>query len=309
MKLGFALPVAGAWATPENLVRVAREAEALGYHSLWVFQRLLYALAPQNDYPPAPGQPWPKPFERVLDPVVTLAYVAAATSRIRLGTSVLIMPYYTPIVLAKQLATLDVVTGGRLDVGLGTGWSRDEYEAVGVPYRDRGRRADEFLRCLKAIWTEDPVEFRGEFYRVPRARVEPKPVQRPHPPITIGGYGPAVIQRIVRYADGFSGGNVPLAEVAPLIASLRDAATAAGRDPRTLQIVCRGSFRIFPAPQGPDRRPLWGTVDEIRADVARYAEAGLTELFLEGNFDPAGSTLERVLPLMTALAPSAGAGR
>jgi probable F420-dependent oxidoreductase len=303
MKLGFALPVAGAWATPDGLVRVAREAEALGYHSLWVFQRLLYALAPQNDYPPAPGQPWPKPFERVLDPVVTLAYVAAATSRIRLGTSVLIMPYYTPIVLAKQLATLDVVTGGRLDVGLGTGWSRDEYEAVGVPYRDRGRRADEFLRCLKAIWAEDPVEFRGEFYRVPRAKVEPKPVQRPHPPLTIGGYGPAVIQRVVRLADGFNGGNVPLAQVAPLIAQLREAATAAGRDPKTLQIVCRGSFRISPTAQGPDRRPLWGTIEEIREDVRRYAEAGLTELFLEGNFDPSGPSLERVLPLMTALAP------
>src|SRR5258706_551404 len=113
MKLGFALPTAGDWATPENQIRVAREAEALGYHSLWVFQRLLYALEPKNEYPPAPGKVWPKPFERVFDPIVTLAYVAAATQRIRLGTSVLIMPFYQPVVLAKQLATLDVLSGGR----------------------------------------------------------------------------------------------------------------------------------------------------------------------------------------------------
>jgi len=159
VKLGVALPMAGAWATPENQMRVAQTAEALGYHSVWVFQRLLYAIQPKGDYPPMPGQPWPKAFERVFDPIVSLAYVAGATRRVRLGTSVLIMPYYTPILLAKQLATLDVVSGGRLDVGLGIGWSEDEYDAVGVPFRRRGRRADEFLRCLKAIWTDDVVEF------------------------------------------------------------------------------------------------------------------------------------------------------
>ncbi len=229
MKLGVGLPVAGAWGTPDNLIRIAQRAETLGYHSLWVFQRLLYALAPKNDYPPAPGQPWPKAFERVLDPIVTLAYVAAATRRIRLGTSILIMPYYTPIVLAKQLTTLDILSGGRLNVGLGVGWSEDEYDAVGVPFRHRGKRADEFLRCLRTIWTDDVVEFRGEFYRVPRAKVEPKPVQKPHPPITVGGYGPAMIRRAVTLADGFSGGNVPLAEVAPLVSQIKAAAVVAAR--------------------------------------------------------------------------------
>ena len=212
MKLGFALPTAGDWATPENQIRVARQAEALGYHSLWVFQRLLYALEPKNEYPPVPGKVWPKPFERVFDPIVTLAYVAAATQRIRLGTSVLIMPFYQPVVLAKQLATLDVLSGGRLDVGLGLGWSQDEYEAVGVPFKHRGRRADEFLRCLDAIWTQDVTEFHGEFYNVPRSRVEPKPVQKPRPPITIGGYGSTVVKRAVELGDGFNGGNVPMAE-------------------------------------------------------------------------------------------------
>ena len=142
MKLGVALPLAGDWATPENQITVAQRAEALGYHSLWVFQRLFYAVAPQNDYPPMPGQPWPAGFRRVSDPIVTLAYVAGATTKIRLGTSVLITAYYTPIMLAKQLATLDRVSRGRLDVGLGIGWSRDEYDASGVAYERRGRRGD-----------------------------------------------------------------------------------------------------------------------------------------------------------------------
>jgi probable F420-dependent oxidoreductase len=303
MHLGFALPTAGAWAGPENVTRIAQAAEALGYRSVWVFQRLLYALAPRNEYPPVPGPLWPRPFERVLDPIVTLAHAAAVTRRIRIGTSVLIMPFYQPIVLAKQLATLDVLSGGRLDVGLGIGWSEDEYVATGVPFRDRGRRADEFLRCLRAIWTEDVVEFEGEFYRIPRSKVEPKPVQRPHPPLTIGGHSPVVIERAVTLADGFNGGNVPLDQVVPIVAALREAAGAAGRDPATLHVVSRGSYRVHDVPQGPARRPLWGTLDEIRADLDRYAEAGLTELFLEPNFQPGGPVLDRVLRDMEALAP------
>jgi probable F420-dependent oxidoreductase len=302
MKLGFSLPIAGAWATPANQVRVAQHAEALGYHSLWTFQRLLFALEPQNDYPPYAGQPWPEAFRSVVDPIVTLAYVAGFTQRIRLGISVLIMPFYSPAMLAKQLATLDHCCGGRLDVGLGIGWSKDELEAVGVPYRQRGRRGDEFMRCLKALWTQDVAEFEGEFYRVPRSLLHPRPLQQPHPPITFGGYGSAAVKRAVALADGFMGGNVPLHEVEPLVDELRVAAAAAGRDLASLHIVARGTFRLFDTPQGAGRRPLFGTVDEIRADIALYRQAGLTELFLEPNFDP-GITLERCLDAMERLAP------
>jgi probable F420-dependent oxidoreductase len=303
VRLGFSLPVAGAWATPDRQVQVAREAERLGYHSLWVLQRLLFPVEPRNEYPPMAGQPWPEFFRAVADPIVSLAFVAGATSRIRLGTSVLVMPYYTPVLLAKQLATLDQVSGGRLDVGLGVGWSRDEYEAVGVPYERRGARADEFLACLKAIWSEDPVEFRGEFYRVPRASVRPRPRQRPHPPITIGGYGEAAVRRAVAHGDGFSGGNVPFDRLAPLVAGLRAAVARAGRDPASFQIVCRGTFRPFDRPRGPGRRPLFGSLDEIREDIGRYAELGLTELFLEANVALSDWPADRTLEVLDALAP------
>jgi probable F420-dependent oxidoreductase len=284
MKLGFAIPIGGPWATPQNQLAIAREAEGLGYHSLWTFQRLFFPLEPQNDYPATRGQPWPEVFKRTMDPVVSLAYVAAVTERIRLGTGVLLMPYYAPIVMAKELATLDQVSGGRLDVGLGLGWSMDEYRAVGVPYRDRGKRGDEFLRCLKAIWTGEDVEFKGEFYQMPRAKVEVKPVQQPHPPILIGGYGRPVIKRVLELGDGFIGGNVPLDEVAPLAAELQAARTERSGQP--IRLVSRGTVRLHASPQGPQRRPLWGSLDEIRGDIRRYAEAGLTELFLDPNFDP-----------------------
>lgn len=303
MKLGFSLPVSGAWATADGQSRVAREAERLGYHSLWALQRLLFPVTPRNDYPPLPGQPWPRLFESVADPVVSLAHVAGLTRRIGLGTSVLVMPYQSPLVVAKQLATLDRLSGGRVHAGLGMGWSRDEYEAVGAPYRDRGRRADEFLRCLHAIWTEDPVEFRGEFYRIARAHVAPRPVQQPRPPITYGGYGLPAVRRAVTLADGFQGGNVPFAEVAPLVGALRAEAERAGRDPAQLHVVCRGTFQVHPDRQGAGRRPLFGTLDEIAEDLRRYASLGVTELFLEANVHLAGWPLERTFAAMAALAP------
>ena len=285
MRLGFGLPVAGGWATPENMVAVAREAESLGYHSLWTVQRILYPRAPRNEYAGAPGGPWPASFESVADGIVALGYVAAATSRVRLGTAVVNLPYYSPVLLAKQLATLDVVSGGRLTVGAGLGWSEDEYAATGVPFRRRGRRMDECLRCLKLVWTEDVVEFNGEFYEIPASRIDPKPVQRPHPPVLVGGYSLGALRRAVSLADGYIGGNLPLAELAVVIERLRAAAREAGRDPDGVPIVARGAVSLRDQPAGPGRRPLFGSLDEVREDVARYRELGLTELFLDLNFD------------------------
>jgi probable F420-dependent oxidoreductase len=285
MRLGFGLPVAGGWATPENMVAVAREAESLGYQSLWTVQRILYPRAPRNEYAGSPGGPWPAYFESVADGLVALGYVAAATSRIRLGTAVVNLPYYSPVLLAKQLATLDVVSGGRLTVGAGLGWSEDEYAAAGVPFRRRGRRMDECLRCLRLVWTEELVEFRGEFYAIPASRIDPKPVQRPHPPVLVGGYSAAAMRRAVSLADGYIGGNVPLAELAPVIERLRAAAREAGRDPDGVPIVARGAVSLRDRPAGRGRRPLFGSLNELREDIDRYREIGLTELFLDLNFD------------------------
>jgi len=312
MQLGFALPFAGPWATPDNQVTIARRAEELGYSSLWVAQRLFYPLEPRNDYPSALGQPWPAPFESVVDGVVTLAHVAGATSRIRLGSATLVAPYVAPVVLAKQLAALDVVSGGRLVAGLSIGWSADEYEACGVPFTERGARFDEYLACLEALWGDDPVEFSGRFYSVPPSLFQPKPHQRPRPPILLGGYAPAAVRRAAARADGYVGGNVPLERIVPLLGELRGAVAAAGRDPVGFRVVCRGAVRLLDEPVGgDDRRPLWGSLDQVRADIDGYRSAGLDELFLELNFDPAvaapgadpKAAMAKALLLLDELAP------
>ena len=267
-----------------------------------MFQRLFYPVAPRNEYYGAPG-PWPEAFRSAFDPVVALSWAAAHTRTIRLGVSVLIMPFYQPLVLAKQLATLDVMSGGRLDVGVGIGWSLDEFEATGVPADRRGARADEFLKVLRAAWGDDPVEFAGEFYKIPRSYVRPKPVQRPRPPLLVGGYGEPVLRRAATLADGYTGGNIPLADLEGVVGRVRSAARAAGRDPARFPIVCRGSFRLTAEPLGAGRRALSGSVDEVRDDIRRYEAAGVTELFLDPNFQPGGADVSSVLAQITALAP------
>ncbi|MFH5821686.1 TIGR03619 family F420-dependent LLM class oxidoreductase [Georgenia sp. AZ-5] len=298
MDVGFALPVSGAWATPANVAAVARRAEALGYASLWTFQRLLF---------PEPGS-LPPVYASVLDPVVALGYAAAVTDRIRLGTAIVNMPYLAPAVLAKQMATLDVLSGGRLDVGLGLGWSREEFAAVGVSYERRGARAEEYLACLRALWGPDPVAFDGEFYRVPPSRAQPKPVQRPGPPVLLGGDAPRALRRVGRLADGWiSSSRADLTALAERIGTVRAAARAAGRDPDILRFVCRGVVR------GGDRTgPLTGSLEEVAADLAGLAAQGVTEVFVDLNFDPLvgrpdadpEAAMRRASAVLEALAPA-----
>jgi probable F420-dependent oxidoreductase len=302
MDLGFAVPISGSWATPENITTIATGAEALGYTSLWTFQRLLSPVGPDDQPVLAPQ------YRSVHDPLSVLAFLAGVTSRPRLGVAIVNLPFEAPIVLAKQLTTIDHLSGGRLDAGLGLGWSPDEFTAVGTPYERRGARAEEHLACLRAIWADDVVEFAGDFYEVPRSRVEPKPVQRPHPPLLLGGAAPAALRRIGRLADGWiSSSQADLGRIDESIAVVRDAATAAGRDPDHLRFICRGVVKV----RDSERGPLIGSIDEIRADLADLATKGVTETFLDLNFDPEigspdadpGESMRRAMDVLTSLAP------
>jgi probable F420-dependent oxidoreductase len=290
MELGFAIPYTGSWATPDNQITVARRADELGWSSLWVAQRVLYPDAPRNEYAAAPGPTWPPTFRSFVDPVVSLAHVAGATRRIRLGTASLMLPVWSPVVLAKQLTTLDLISGGRLDVGVSLGWSEDEYAAAGVPWTRRGARQEEYIRAMIAAWTSTPME--GEFLRLPPGEVLPAPVQRPHPPLFIGGYADAALRRAATYAQGYLAGNMPLDGVAPLLGRLARFAEEAGREPTSLKLVGRGVTVLTATPAAPGARALSGTLEQIAGDVARYAEAGIDELFLDLNFDPAVGTVE-----------------
>jgi probable F420-dependent oxidoreductase len=277
VQISFGLPVSGSWATPDNILHIARRAEELGYQALWTFQRLLS---------PVDGS-WGEMYRSVQDPLITLAYAAAVTSRIRLGVAVVNLPFVSPILLGKQAATLDLMSGGRLDLGLGLGWAEDEFTASGVSSKTRGRRAEEYIVALRALWTEDVVEHEGEFYRIPRSRVEPKPAQRPHPPILLGGTAPAALRRAGRISDGWiSSSRTDLNHIGGSVATVRQAALDAGRDPDALRFVCRGVVKVRDD-GGPDRAPLTGSLAAIRSDFALLAEQGITELFLDLNFDPA----------------------
>jgi probable F420-dependent oxidoreductase len=239
-------------------VQIARTAESLGYTSLWTFQRLLSPL--DGDTPLlAP------PYRRVHDPLAILAYLAGQTTTARLGVAVVNAPYYSPIILAKLLTTIDHLSDGRLDAGVGIGWSPHEFEAVGVPLAQRGARAEDFIRCLRAIWTDDVVEYEGTYYRVPRSRVEPKPVQEPHPPLLIGGVAEAALRRAGRVAAGWiSSSRADLSRIEQSIAVVRAAAVDAGRDAGELRFICRGVVKVRTG----ERAPLVGSFDEIRADLA-----------------------------------------
>src|SRR5437773_11509706 len=168
MRFGFALPQAGSAIGPEGLVTAAKRAEDLGCDSLWVLDRILWPVNPRVPYPIGDGS-LPVKYKSVLDPLETLTFAAAHTRRVALGTSVLNLPWYNPVLLARRLTTVDILSGGRLRVGFGIGWSPDEYEAAGVPWKARGSRADESLRALKAIWTMDPVEIEGAGVKVPKS--------------------------------------------------------------------------------------------------------------------------------------------
>jgi probable F420-dependent oxidoreductase len=280
MRIGFGAPVAGAWATPGYLRAFAERAEDAGYASLWTFQRL---LVPE-------GSGMEAVYRSVLDPMVALGYVAAATSRIRLGVAVINLPFVSPAVLAKQATTVDVLSGGRLDLGLGIGWMPEEFAAAGVPTARRGTRTEEYLAVLRTLWNDEVSSFSGEFYTVPAGRQDPRPVQRPGPPVLLGGMSRPAMERAGRIADGWiTSSRADLSAIGEAVSVIRDAASAAGRDPGALRIICRGvTLAGAEAVTGPDggRRLLSGSFAQVREDTAWLAEQGVTELFYDLNWDP-----------------------
>jgi probable F420-dependent oxidoreductase len=298
VKIGLGAPISGGWATPENLVRVAEDAEELGYASLWTLQRLLVAV--DQELHPV--------YRSVLDPITALAFAAARTSRIRLGIGVINLPFVPPAYLAKQTATLDLLSGGRLDLGLGVGWSPAEFAASGASTARRGPRTVEYLQVLRTLWADEVSEFDGEFYTVPPSRMLPKPVQRPGPPVLLGGGVPAALNRAGRIANGWiSSSGADLTRIADDIAQVRKGAEEAGKDPSTLRVIVRGVLRV----DRPADRLLSGPYDKIREDAGWLAEQGVTELFYDLNYDRAigspeadpAAGVDRALKIMHALRP------
>jgi probable F420-dependent oxidoreductase len=236
----------------------------------------------------------------MLDPLDTLTFLAAQTKKIALGTSVLDIPYYNPVTLARRLTTIDYLSNGRLRPGFGLGWSKDEMDATGADMTQRGARADEFLQVLKAIWTQNPVEFNSKFYKVPKSYIDLKPVQKPHPPIYLAGFVPAALARVARLGDGWNPSGLPLSAMAEMFSSVKRLAAEAGRDDASLRMAVRANLHITDKPLGKERRIFTGTLDQIKEDTVACREIGAEEV----HFDPGFSgsrTIDDWLALMEKL--------
>ena len=225
-----------------------------------------------------------------MEQLTLLAFLAGQTSAIRLVTSVIIVPHRNPLVAAKALATLDVLSGGRLVVGVGVGWMREEFEALGLPpFEERGAVTDEYLRAFKELWTSDAPEFDGKYVRFRDISFLPKPVQQPHPPIWVGGESRPALRRTAELADGWyplgSNPTFPMATPQQLAAGLERLAAYArrfGRDPAEIDTIYRThQFELLNQPADDDRRPFVGSAEQIAADIRQYQELGVSSLVLD----------------------------
>ncbi|AXB46758.1 TIGR03619 family F420-dependent LLM class oxidoreductase [Amycolatopsis albispora] len=273
MRLGVGLPHYGALADPAGIATFAAHAEKVGYESLWVGDRVLTPLEPSDLYPGGtPERPYPPQFTRYFDPLVALTVAATATERIRLGSSTLIGTLHSPVLLARTLTSIDLLSRGRLDVGLGIGWMRSEYAAAGVPWSARGRRLEELMDALVAMWTGDPVAHEGPLWQIPPSQVDLRPVQRPHPPLLLGAHTEAALERVGRKADGWLPAGRPLEVMAQQWDVIRAAADRAGRDPDRLRRV----LRLNPRPGA--------VLTDVAAQLSAAREAGIEEAFVDLHF-------------------------
>ena len=313
MKFGVGLPNRGAGASPENLALVAKKAEELGFDSAFVGDHVVIPDSFISEYPySATGEFTGLASGEWLDQLTVLTYVGALTGRIRLGTGVLILPHRNAVVTAKMLATMDVLSKGRLIVGVGVGWLREEFEALGLPpFTERGAVGNEYLRAFKELWTQENPSFDGKYCSFSDIRFEPKPVQKPHPPIWVGGESGPALRRAATLGDAWhpigSNPRFPLVTAEQMgrsVERLRRYAERAGRDPSEIGVAYRPPRYLLGAAE--DRsQPFMGTAEQIALDVAEFAGVGVGHLVFDFRRDEVAETVgvmeefaERVMPLV-----------
>jgi probable F420-dependent oxidoreductase len=239
VRLGLHALGIGTGARREVIDAVAAGAEAAGFATLWAGEHVVMVDDGASRYPYAPDGRIAVPGTADwLDPLIALSFAAAATSTIRLATGVLLLPEHNPLLLAKQVASLDVLSGGRLTLGVGVGWSREEFDALGVPFERRGARADEYLAAMRTVWRDDVASFAGDFVSFTSVRVNPRPVRDRRIPIVVGGNSDAALRRAARLADGWYGFNLESADhVRERVQRLRGCCERADRDPAELDVA------------------------------------------------------------------------
>ncbi|HEX9125985.1 MAG TPA: LLM class F420-dependent oxidoreductase [Methylomirabilota bacterium] len=309
MDFGFAFPGRGPLATPEILTKLARKADELRYSSIFVTDHVVIPASQSAPYPYSPTGKFAGDWKNgYLEPLTLMSYLAGETSRVRLGTSVLVIPYRNPVVTAKMLATLDVLSGGRVILGAGVGWFKEEFEALHAePFERRGAVTDEYLQLMRACWTQEPVDWQGAFYRMSPVSAMPKPRQKGSIPIWVGGHTDAALRRAGELSDGWHPiGLRPPAMLLPeeyrdKVAIVRDWARKAGREPNAVTLSFRCPLEVLPKrakPAGGERQLFRGTAAEVIGDVKTYQALGVTHFV----FDPIAPDLKGWLAMMERFA-------
>jgi probable F420-dependent oxidoreductase len=271
MQFGLSLPHFQQVASPQAIRRVSQRAEQLGYDGIWVSDHIVIPASAVDRF----GSVF-------YEPLTVLAYAAACTTRLRLGTTVIILPYRNPVVTAKVLSTLDVLSDGRVIAGMAVGWTEDEFRALGVPFNERGALSDEYLAAFKVLWTQEKPAFHGQHVRFENIAFEPKPVQKPHIPIWIGGNSKRAIRRAVAHGDGWHPTRPLVDDVRAGMAYLRDVCAQRGRDPQELQIAVRQPLKFYDGAEAAlKRRPLLGSTQKIIEDLGQYQAAGVQYCMLD----------------------------
>jgi probable F420-dependent oxidoreductase len=274
MKFGLMYANAGPLGSPELLTHLATTAERVGIESIWVVEHVVIPVGYKSTYPYDPSGRIPVPDQMPIpDPLLSLAYAAAVTKTLRLGTGILILPQRHPIYVAKEAATLDVLSHGRLMLGIGIGWLEEEFDALGIPFEERAARTAESVRGMRSLWKDEPEAFQGKFYRWGKLESHPKPVQKPGVPIVVGGHTELAARRAARYGDGFFPGVAEDEKLVWLLGILRDECKKLGRDASKIEIT---SGRTVPNAEGVKRLTDLGVSRFILPPPAFDAE-GLTK--------------------------------
>ena len=303
MKFGVALPHIGHDASPQAIIEVAQKAESLGFDSVWALDRLLWPLHPTAKYPGNPRGELPAVMQVVYEPLTVLTFAAAHTQRVRLGTSVLVAAYRSPVLVAKMAATLDLLSHGRLILGLGSGWSTDEFAAVNQPIDERDGRTDEFIKALRELWRTGEPHFEGKYYRVPPSIFLPRPLQDPGPSIWIGGNSKRAVRRAAELGDGWHPTNrFGPSELAREMKHLRQLARQFGRDPERIELSLR--WNALPALSEKTE------VEETARRLREYEEAGVKHVCFDLNIPhpcPLPSMLQTMETLIHEVIPRSSA--
>jgi probable F420-dependent oxidoreductase len=314
MHYGFYLPTRGQTTTPDDIDTLVQHGEAHGFHSVMIADHIVFPTDIHSRYPYTVSGAFPGHGD-AMEQLTLMAFVAAKTTTLRLVTSVMILPYRNPVLTAKMLATIDVLSRGRVTVGVGVGWLREEFEALDASdFTRRGAVSNEYIQIFKTLWTQDPATFHGAFYQFQSLHCLPHPVQKPHPPLWIGGHSPAALRRAARYGDGWHpvGANpaVPLRphELEVALGDLKRLTEAAGRDPEGLTISYKAPLYdtslTAERQAGLERRPFSGTTEQIVADIATYGRLGVSELIFDFRSESQSESLERMEHFATVIKPA-----